>query len=361
MKITRQTVSLCPTCYKEIPATVSVTNSEVMIKKFCDAHGDHEAMLERSPLFYTWVIGLKCPSIYNGYFVDVTRTCNMRCNPCYYPLENKDPEDQFSVAEIVNDCIVNAHRAPFILTGGEPTLHHDLHTLISRLNEVGPVELLTNGIKLENRDFFNHIMPLITNKDGSANLNLSIHNETNKWGGVIEHCRADKIRIESCLIVVKDKESFISAIALAKELSDTVISFRIKAETAIWNQKEIGGEKVFVSDMLNWLEEIGHVRLVVEGRQTKPVYLNVIFNGMHLMLLSWHDVGNVDLREIQCPPYYRARNGEVCNFVTTGLINEGMAKGWLKGRKIESIASPVSKFRAAAVKKPVGQEVLASV
>jgi hypothetical protein len=46
-------------------------------------------------------------------------------------------------------------------------------------------------------------------------------------------------------------------------------------------------------------------------------------------------VDNVDLREIDMPPTYRARNGEVCNLVTANLINEGMQNGWLRGVKIE--------------------------
>jgi organic radical activating enzyme len=351
MKIHRPTISLCPTCYKEIPAAIQVSSAGVIMRKTCDVHGKFESMLERDPLFYSWVSGLKSPSIYGGYFVDVTRVCQLRCNPCYFPLEKKDPAGHFLVSEIVNDCRVNAHLAPFILTGGEPTMHAELPKLLAELSKFGGVELLSNGVKLADKDYFNEIAPLITNQDGSINLNLSIHSETDKWADVIEYCREDGVAIESCLLVVKDKESFLSAIEFVKNHRDCVRSFRIKAETAIWNQKEINGDKVFVSDMLEWLNEIGPVRFVTEGRHNKPVYLNVLFEGIHLMLLSWHDVGNVDLREIACPPYYRARNGEVCNFVTAGLINEGMAAGWLKGRRIETILPPAKSFKLSSVQK----------
>lgn len=351
MKINRSTISLCPTCYKEIAAAISVTGDGVFITKTCDVHGTTRAMIERDPLFYMWVVGINSPSIYGGYFIDVTRTCQLRCNPCYYPLEKKDPAGHFSVDEIVSDCAVNAMRAPFILTGGEPTLHPELPKLIERLSRYGGVELLTNGIKMADREYFNEIAPLIANKDGSLNLNLSIHNESDKWKNVIENCDIDGAQIESCLIVVRDKDSFLNAIKIAKEHSGTVRSFRIKAETSIWNQSSSGNEKVFVSDMLRWLEELGGVRLVVDGRHNKSVYLNVIFDSMHLMLLSWHDVGNVDLRDISCPPYYRARNGEVCNFVTAALINEGMANGWLKGRRIESVIPAATKFKLSSLPK----------
>lgn len=336
MILRRHTLSLCSTCYKEIPAVVTISNGAVIMVKVCSEHGEQTGTVENDPVFYTWVRGLDCPSIYSGYFVDVTRTCNLRCTPCYFPLEKTDPAGMFTIERIVQECVVNAHLAPFILTGGEPTMRDDLPELIQSIQKIGPVELLTNGIRLSDPEVFNKVMPLITNKDtGIANLNLSIHHqETGAWMEVVKLCRADKIKIESCLIVIDSCEAFLAAIELAKSLSDIVVSFRIKAATNIWNEQKVV-EHIFVSDMLRWLESEGKpLILVTQGRNTKSVFLNVVYDGMFLMLLSWHDITNVDLRDIDCPPYYRARNGEVKNFVTTGLINEGIAKGFLHGNRI---------------------------
>jgi organic radical activating enzyme len=344
MKLQRQTVSFCNVCYKEIPATISVEYAGAVMRKRCSVHGDQFGLCERDPVFYTYILGLQSPSIYSGYFIDVTRRCNLRCEYCFYPLATKDPDGEFALDRILEDCLVNRHRAPFIFTGGEPTLHPEIEKLISETSKIGPVELLTNGVRLADPEFYDSVMPHIVNDKGEASLNLSIHGkETEKWRDVVSSCRRDKIKIESALIVIDSEASFTAAIALAKELSDVVMTFRIKAATKLWNEKK-PKEKIFVSDMWHWLEKTGKdARLVtetmndngvVEPRHNKSVFANVEFDGMFLMLVSWHDVTNVDLVEIRCAPYYRARNGEVCNLVTTNIINEGMEKGWMKGQKI---------------------------
>lgn len=332
MKLQRPTISLCSTCYREIPALVEVRQEGVTIKKSCAEHGEQQGILEKDSVLYTYLKSLPNQGIYGGHFVDVTRACNLRCQYCYYPLQAKDPEGMFSVARIVEDCRVNAHRAPFILTGGEPTLHPQIVDLIKGVSAVGPVELLTNGVNLAKKELFDEVLPLITNNNGIANLNLSIHPETEKWREVVEACRENKVKIESALIVVDSEDSFHGALELVKSLSDVVLAFRIKAASRIWNEQK-PEEKIFVSDMLQWLDDLGGASMVPQ-RGNKSVIVNVVWKGIFMMLVSWHDITNVDLMDIDCAPWYRARNGQVCNFVTAGLINEGMAKGWLNGERI---------------------------
>jgi len=337
MNITRHTISLCPTCYAEIPAVITTLRDGVDITKTCTLHGSFSGQLERDPIFYEWVKNLpQQQSIYDGYFVDVTRRCNLRCETCYYPLETKDPEGIFSIPAIVNDCRVNAWRGPFILTGGDPTMHTELGKIICELKKVGRVALLTNGVKLADGAYFNEIMPLITDA-GHASLNLSIHHkETDSWKQVIELCRATKTLINSALLVINDHDSFVSAIEWCKAHRDVVASFRIKAATNIWNEGD-ARNRVFISDMLAWLEEMDVVIPITKNHFNKSVYTGVAFYGMLLNLVSWHDVTNVDLLDINCAPWYRARNGEILNFVTASLVNEGMSKGWLKGKPCSPI------------------------
>ena len=86
------TISFCPTCYAEVSASVTVGREGVTMNKSCPHHGQFTSMVERDPLFYQVIRGLRAPSIYDGYFVDVTRKCNLRCTHCYYKLETTDPE-----------------------------------------------------------------------------------------------------------------------------------------------------------------------------------------------------------------------------------------------------------------------------
>lgn len=337
----RSTASLCNHCYKEIPAVVEVhRHSEVLLRKTCSEHGAQVGVLERDPVFYTFVSGLRSPSIYNGYFIDVTRRCNLRCEFCYYALEKSDPVGLYSVEAILDECRINAHRGPVIFTGGEPTLHPELPELLSEARKFVGVELLSNGVRLSEPDYFNEVMPLImqdVNGQKVANLNLSIHRkESDHWQEVIELSRSSGLKIESALIVVDSSESFAEAIEIAQGLSDVVLSFRIKAASRIWDEQKPGSgvDKIFVSDMLDWLERMGERPQFVYERQNKSVFVNVLWGGMFLMLVSWHDTSNVDLHDIECAPYYRARNGEVRNMVTSMLINEGIEKGFCKGQLI---------------------------
>lgn len=335
MQLIRDTLSLCPTCYKEIPARILTSNKGVWMEKTCPHHGRTEAMLERDPLFYTWVTGCQSPQIYNGYFLDVTRKCNLRCKFCFYHLEKEDPEGEYSLPALLAEARANRQYAPFIITGGEPTTRPDIATVLTEVSKIGPVQMLSNGTKLADREFFNEIMPLLVANTGVTHLNLSIHHlETDAWKKVIEYCREDGIKIESILIVIETKEDFYKAVQMCGEMRDVAISFRIKAATKLWGEgKPKAEDKIFVSDMLGWLvEHGGELEAIPQNLQTS--FMNVLYERMRIMLVSWNDVTNVDLNELSVMPFYRARNGEIRNLVVACLINEGWDKGWCKGRKI---------------------------
>jgi organic radical activating enzyme len=340
------TISFCPTCYAEVSASVTVGREAVTMNKSCPHHGQFTSMVERDPLFYQAIRGLRAPSIYDGYFVDVTRRCNLRCEHCYYKLETTDPEGEYSIPAILNECAVSRHRAPFIITGGEPTTREDIGEVIRNVRQIGPVELLTNGTGLTKPELWTELVPLLTNEGtDTINVNLSLHvKETDAWREVVNRCRAEGVKLESALIVINSKDEFWEAMTLCKEISDVVECYRIKAASRIWNEQKPEG-KIFVSDMYRWLEESGKPVVLVPQRHNKVSIVNVAYDRMHLMLVSWYDVSNIDLVDVDCAPYYRARNGEVQNFVTAMMINEGLSKGWLKGRPVTAITEERSKTK----------------
>ena len=342
MKLQKQTLSYCPTCYAEIPAKVKVLQEGVFLEKQCPTHGSFESMIERDSNFYLYANSLPNPGIYGGYFVDVTRRCNLRCQYCYHPKSDTEPADEFSIARIVADCKAQAAlpgRLPIILTGGEPTLRPDIVELVNEVSRIGPVQVLTNGVRLaQDDDLFNRLMPALTRQTqigNVANLNLSIHHkETDKWRDVVFDCNRKAVCLESALIVIDSEQSFLDAIAIAREVSSAALGVRLKAATRSWNEQK-PNNRIYVSDMMNWLEKhVGSVEIVTNGVNNNSRYLNVRCDGLYLMLVAWPDIHNFDLCEVHCPPYYRAKNGEVRNLVEAFAINEGMDKGWCKGRRL---------------------------
>jgi L-amino acid N-acyltransferase YncA len=76
--------------------------------------------------------------------------------------------------------------------------------------------------------------------------------------------------------------------------------------------------------MIHYLGSIDEIQF---HDNQKASYAQVLFRGLDIRLISWYDVNNVDLWDIDCAPYYKAQDGTVNNFVTSSLINEGMDNG----------------------------------
>ena len=316
------TVSLCPTCYKEIPAIITV-GEQVTMEKYCSEHGPFTSLVERDPGYYLYCEEKGHTSIYNGYFIDVTKRCNLSCKYCYYAKDSGSIDP--SIEYIMQDAIVNAGRAPFILTGGEPTLRDDLPELIGRLQDVGPVELLTNGVRLaDDPEYLERLIPLLVEGDTNIlRINLSLHEESNgKDLALLDLLRDRGYVVESVLVVIDQVEQIDDILTILNEYRDVICCTRIKAATQLWAEKQSAG--IFVSDMMRHLEQKGAVEFW-PGRNIKTSFATVLFDGLILMLVSWYSVDNVDLIDIDGAPYYRAQNGQIANIVTAAIINEGMA------------------------------------
>lgn len=314
------TKSLCPVCYKEVPAVVYTTD-KVWITKQCNVHGGFTGLVERSIEWFEFCEKQASKNIYSGYLIDITDKCNISCKYCYH----KENGDERSVEDIVKEAEENKHLAPFILTGGEPTTHSELPRLLVELNKIGQTNILTNGVNLTEEYLLSLIASGLT-KDGILDISLSMHKESNGADiRFLELCKRLGLRIWTCLFVIDKLEQINEAFDIMTPLLDTVCSIRIKAASNIWRETEVKN-KLFVSDMLAYLTQVGDTELVTEGVYNKVSYANVLFEGRKVELVSWYDVTNVDLYDIDCPPYFKAFDGSVNNFVTTGLVNEGLRK-----------------------------------
>lgn len=301
-----------------------------MMHKFCTDHGETVSMVERDVQFYLQCAQSQAPTIYSGYFIDVTEKCNLKCKHCYYPVDNKKKDR--SIDSIVQDALLHRNMAPFILTGGEPTLRNDLPEIIKQLKQIGPVELLTNGSGL-NKELLEKILPMLQSGNVAA-INLSRHLEIeNDNYRVFELFRELKVKFESVLFVIDSLEDVHDVINLCDGWSDVISATRIKAATRVWND-HTAKEKIFVSDMLKFITE-NYNASPVWWRHNKVSFFNTELNGIMHMLVSWYDANNVDLIDINCAPYYQPKTGETMNILSAMLINEGIQKGWVNGNRIK--------------------------
>lgn len=312
MKIT---ASLCPQCYMEIPAQILREEHGVWMLKQCPIHGQFTGLVERDPLWFDFCEKANAKSIYNGLLIDVTSQCNLQCKYCYHSKGG----DRY-LPEILHEAVNNKDAAPFILTGGEPTLHPKLTEIIHEVSKHGETWILTNGVKLCDENYFNEITPELIH-DGIANIGLSFHKESmGKDLLLLDLLRKKNLKLGTSFYVIDDLKQIDCALSIYRDNLDVMSEIRIKTASNLWSENH-AVNKIYTSDMLKYLSSIG--KTTIDTRYNNKVsYANVIHDGLNLKLISWYDKWNIDLVDINCPPFYKSSDGNYYNMVTACLKNK---------------------------------------
>lgn len=322
----RLTMSVCPVCYAVIPATVAIEGDEVWMTKVCKKHGAFRSMVERDRRWYERCEALGHTGMYKAYFIDVTDQCNLKCKYCYKPKG----ETFRGVDEVVEDAWSVKGMETFILSGGEPTLHPDLHEIVRRMGKFGKPMVLTNGIRMVEEEGYLESLVDAGLRDwggGSMGIGLSFHLESNgRDFDLLDVMRSKGWRLATTLFVVDQMDQIEDAVEVYNEYRDVIASMRIRSACNLWGEDKAKG-RIYVSDMIKFLGTMGHVEILEEeGNKVSyaPMKLSYQGNCMDLRLVSWYDVNNVDLWDIDCPPLYRDDKGVLRNFVTAAIRNEGL-------------------------------------
>lgn len=183
-RVVHHTQSLCPRCLARIPARYEQRCHEVWLVKECPEHGRTETPVWRGgPDMSTWLrpklptppaplgtvdrgcpfdCGL-CPQ-HNQHtctaVFEVTTRCNLRCRYCFAAAQDDETQTLQPSAHVGAPPLhtlvalleaVRQKTGPcnIQLSGGEPTLRHDLCDIVSHARRLFPfVQLNTNGILL---------------------------------------------------------------------------------------------------------------------------------------------------------------------------------------------------------------------
>lgn len=177
MTILKQTTSLCHTCRQSVPAQVLERDGRIYMNKFCEQHGEefvllssdanwyHETLLyeavKKAPAGDLKPVQNGCPydcgtceshqqSVYLPV-VPVTSACNLDCPICY-TINKNDGAYHMSAEEFSRILEGIRKHDPDMkiinITGGEPTQHTDLPSLIEKCHESGfhRVTISTHGL-----------------------------------------------------------------------------------------------------------------------------------------------------------------------------------------------------------------------
>ncbi|HHT9144698.1 MAG TPA: radical SAM protein [Candidatus Wunengus sp. YC61] len=320
---TKVTSSICPVCYEVIPAAIVPHEGMAVMVKSCPIHGEFKGIVERDIKWFDLCQSFKSTNIYYGYIIDPTDRCNIKCKYCYH--DNKETE--MTVEEVISEAETHKDLAPFFLAGGGPTMHENLPQIIRGLSAIAETWLLTNGIKLCEEEYLDCLCDsglLVDNR--MLYVGLSFHKESlGKDIEFLELCRRKNLVVGTTFYVIDDVSQIADALTIYQEFKDVIGNMRIKSATNLWVGKGMQNH-IFISDMIGYLNRYNNTELIHDGAQfqTKVSYANVRFEDMFLILVSWYDKNNIDLNDINCPPYYKAKDGGIYNFVTAALKNEGI-------------------------------------
>jgi hypothetical protein len=172
------TTSVCPYCYRVLPAVIVERDGRVYIRKVCPEHGEVEELYYGDVAFYKRVLGFHeegrgtrhvytpavttCPfncglcSMHKQHTalvnLVVTNRCDLSCWYCFFYSEAAgyvyEPTlDQ--IREMVRSIKKQGVTIAIQLTGGEPLIREDLVEIVKLMRDEGVrhIQLNTNGLK----------------------------------------------------------------------------------------------------------------------------------------------------------------------------------------------------------------------
>jgi uncharacterized radical SAM superfamily Fe-S cluster-containing enzyme len=182
-KYVEHTISLCPQCKKRTDAKIVEKNHSIYIRRYCHEHGEICTILEEDAAYYhrrklfdkpgnafdcqsqrkngcPFDCGL-CPEHEQHTcigLIEVTQACNLHCPVCFAGSGTSDFLSMDNFERMLDFYITSEGGKCDILqlSGGEPTLHPDILSMIemARTKNIDYVMLNTNGLRIaEDTDF----------------------------------------------------------------------------------------------------------------------------------------------------------------------------------------------------------------
>jgi sulfatase maturation enzyme AslB (radical SAM superfamily) len=156
-KIIRHTESMCPSCLKDLPATLESRDEGVFLCKNCPDCGKFEVRLSKHAWYYE-ELDRYFFSVMDGdfpqrdYLIRLTERCNLNCPICLASA-NDNEEDDLKLEKLL-EFSSKKKKSKIDLISAEPTLRKDLPEMIRKLKAQGHIVALhTNGIKIADRDY----------------------------------------------------------------------------------------------------------------------------------------------------------------------------------------------------------------
>jgi len=150
MELIKETKSISPLSNREIDAQVIKEDNSVYLVKWDEEGKKYKSFLEKDYRFYKRMSEEEVKSQSNFYtlMLYISAKCNLSCPICVEDEPTFEP-----MLDEIETLLKNYKRKIIILCGREPTCREDLPQIIKLVNKRNAAVLLTNGIKLSNKQY----------------------------------------------------------------------------------------------------------------------------------------------------------------------------------------------------------------
>ena len=336
------TLSLCPTCYKKIPADINYQGGLVVMTKICDEHGPFTAVVEKSIQHVSNFYSEGTLGKNNSIIIHTNDSCNMSCSWCYYP--KKKPS--FKPFSYYNSVLGQYRGFNLLMSGGEPTLRPDFFEFTQEGTDLGwNMAAITNMLMMSDPEFYAQVLdsPLVAGN--MVKFAMSMQHPKNYSNEILhkkikaiealeysgKHAMCAMFSIQSL-----DELDFIRTWYNATNACYPML--RIRTMFGNWADKG-NKNKLWLSDLYSaflykFSDLSPRLSTSVEKSNMYCLYLEMC-DGMQVSLSSAPTVENVDCHQCSRPVYMLAEDGKCYPVPICQIISEGIDKGWKEGYELK--------------------------
>lgn len=338
------TLSLCSTCYKKIPASIQMQDGMVVMTKTCDVHGPQTSVVERDPMHFTNFYRYGTMGNNNTIIIHAHNQCNMECDWCYYRMGCEKMQPAKYYHQLFNYPYQGYN---LLLSGGEPTLRPDYFEFVKELYDFGwNPSSITNMLKLAEPDFYSKIQTREFVTGEYIRFAMSMQHPKNYSPEILTKKMKALENIEQAgqkAMCVMFSISSIDELAYIREFYNHTKHcykmLRIRTLFRNWANKDEESEKIYLSDLHKAFTAVFHDLNPIQTNRVEQsnmycLYLS-IDDGMDVSLSSAPTVENVDYHMCSRPVFMLANDGRCYPVPLAQIVNEGFERGWASGMKIQ--------------------------
>jgi hypothetical protein len=338
-----QTLSICPTCYKKIPAKIVFSEGKVLMQKSCLEHGSFESVMETDIQHFSNFYRVGTKGLNNNIIIHVEDKCNMTCSWCYYGgKEEKHDFDYY-------DTLLRSYKAQefrLLLSGGEPTVRPDYFKFLEDAKARGwHCTTITNMLNLADEGFFQEALRHNFSL-GLFDYALSFQHPKNyseaelaKKLQVADRLKSTGIRAQCVAFSVSSLKELDFIREFYDNYKDIAFMWRIRTIFRNWENKDTKENPIYLSQLKSEVtDKFSDLMPIVcddiETSNAHCIYMKMD-GGRYISLSSAPTVENIDYHLCSRPVYMLARDLNCYSVPVAQIVNEGLSKGYKDGFKLD--------------------------